>query len=86
VLIWNRGGADDKGALTDLTAYLIIASTAQWGYIVLASHYRGNVGSEGVDEWGGEDVRDAYNLIAAARLLPGSDPSRMAIEAPAEAA
>lgn len=80
VLIWNRGGTDEKGALNDLTAYLILASTAQWGYIVLASHYRGNLGSEGTDEWGGADVNDAHNLVATARLIPGSDPSRMAIE------
>ena len=69
VLIWNRGGTDDRGALNDLTAYLILASTAQWGYIVLASHYRGNLGSEGVDEWGGNDVNDAASLIATAKLL-----------------
>jgi dipeptidyl aminopeptidase/acylaminoacyl peptidase len=80
LLIWNRGGSGDRGALNDLTAYLILASTAIWGYVVLATHYRGNRGSEGVEDWGGKDVNDSYNLLETAKFIPGCDMDRVAIE------
>ena len=59
VLIWNRGGSRDRGALDDLRAYLILASTAVWGYVVLATQYRGNMGGEGEEDWGGKDLDDS---------------------------
>jgi len=80
VLLWNRGGIGDRGGLDNLTAYLILASTALWGYTVLATQYRGNRGSEGTEDWGGRDVNDALNLLAAAGDLPYCDMSRVAIE------
>lgn len=80
VLLWNRGGFEDRGALTDLTAYLILASTAAWGYVVIATQYRGNMGSEGADDFGGRDVFDALNLLAAVQDLPYCDISRVGIE------
>ncbi len=80
VLIWNRGGLGDKGALTDLSAFLVLASTAVWGYVVLATHYRGNKGGEGVEDWGGEDLTDALNMIEVAKNIPQADPDRVAIE------
>lgn len=79
-LIWNRGGNGDYGSLDDLTAYLILASTAVWGYVVLATQYRGNKGGEGVEDWGGNDVNDAYNLIELAGQIPECDTSRIAVE------
>ncbi|UCD17252.1 MAG: S9 family peptidase [Candidatus Zixiibacteriota bacterium] len=80
VLIWNRGGSGDRGALSDLTAYLMLASTAIWGYVVLATHYRGNKGGEGIEDWGGEDLTDALNMIEVAKNLPECDTGRIAIE------
>ena len=80
VLLWNRGGSGDRGALSNLTAYLILASTAVWGYVVLGTQYRGNMGSEGVEDWGGEDIHDALNLLETAREIPGADLSRVGIE------
>jgi len=80
VVIWNRGGSGDKGALDDLTAYLILASTARWGYVVLGTQYRGNKGSEGVEDWGGEDINDALNLIEVVKNIPEADPDLIAIE------
>ena len=82
VLIWNRGGYGDKGALSDLTAYLILASTAAWGYVVLASQYRGNRQSEGLEDWGGDDLHDALNMTHVAENVPECDPERIAIEGP----
>lgn len=80
VLLWNRGGYAADGALTDLTAYLILASTAVWGYVVLATQYRGNDGGEGTEDWGGDDVNDAYNLISVAGQIPECDTNRIAVE------
>ncbi len=80
VIIWNRGGYGLHGSLEDLTAFLILASTAVWGYVLLATQYRGNHGGEGNEDWGGEDVRDAYNLIGLAETLPYCDTSRIAVE------
>lgn len=80
VLIWNRGGWGERGSLDDLTALLILASTAEWGYVVLGTNYRGNKGGEGQEDWGGEDVNDAYNLLEVARHYPEADLSRIAVE------
>ena len=80
VLIWNRGGSGDKGALDNLTAYLLLASTALWGYVVLGTQYRGNKGSEGKEDWGGEDIDDALNLVEVAKNIPEADPDLIAIE------
>ncbi len=80
VLLWNRGGFGDRGALDDLRAYLILASTALWGYVVLATQYRGNMGSEGEEDWGGRDVYDALNLLKVGEQLDYCDMSRVAIE------
>jgi dipeptidyl aminopeptidase/acylaminoacyl peptidase len=80
VLIWNRGGNEEKGALDDLRAYLVLASTAAWGYVVLATQYRGNMGSDGVEDWGGEDLTDALNMIEVAKNLPECDTDRIAVE------
>lgn len=80
VLIWNRGGHGDNGALSDLTAYLVLASTAAWGYVVLATHYRGNRQSEGIEDWGGSDLNDILNMVRVAENVPECDVTRLAIE------
>ena len=80
VLLWNRGGFGDAGALDDLRATLILASTAQWGYVVMGTQYRGNMGSEGEEDWGGKDVDDALNLLKVAETLEYCDMNRVAIE------
>jgi len=81
-LIWNRGGFGDRGAIDDLTAYLIMASTAAWGYTVIGTQYRGNMGSEGDDEWGDCDLTDSLNLIKAAENIPECNLDKMAVEGP----
>ena len=80
VILWNRGGYKDQGGLDDLTAYLILASTAAWGYVVIATQYRGNRGSEGKEHWGGHDLDDSLNLLKAIDELPMADHERVAIE------
>jgi len=80
VILWNRGGSGDRGALDNLTAHLILSSTAQWGYVLLGTEYRGNMGSEGTEDWGGKDADDALNLLDLADEIEGADTSRVAIE------
>ena len=80
LVIWNRGGWGERGSLDDLTAYLILASTAEWGYVVLATQYRGVKGGEGTEDFGGEDVNDAFNLLKLAEEIPEADTSRVAVE------
>ena len=80
VLLWNRGGYKDKGALDDMTAWMILGSTAAWGYVVLATQYRGNRDGEGEPDWGGKDVDDALNMLDVARNIPECDLNRVAIE------
>jgi dipeptidyl aminopeptidase/acylaminoacyl peptidase len=77
VIIANRGGVSAFGAWTDFSAAVMLGRLASWGYIVLASQYRGNVGGEGQDEYGGADVNDVLNLIPIAEQLPRADASRI---------
>ncbi len=80
VILWNRGGSGDRGALDNLTAHLILSSTAQWGYVLMGTEYRGNMGSEGTEDWGGRDADDALNLLDLAGEIEGADSSRVGIE------
>ncbi len=80
VLLWNRGGYKDGGALEDLTSFLILASTAVWGYVVVASQYRGNMGGEGQADFGGKDLDDALTMLDVAKEYPQANLSRVAIE------
>jgi dipeptidyl aminopeptidase/acylaminoacyl peptidase len=76
VVIFNRGGTQDFGAIR--TADLVeFAGWALDGYVVVASQYRGNDGGEGVEEWGGAEVNDIVHLATLARALPSVDPQRV---------
>lgn len=61
-IIFNRGGNRDFGSLTIHTA-LRLGKLAKEGYVIIASQYRGNEGSEGKEEFGGNDVNDVLALI-----------------------
>ncbi|MFM8770837.1 MAG: alpha/beta hydrolase family protein [Candidatus Kapaibacterium sp.] len=78
-LIFNRGGSGPKGALVPETAMPIIGLYASWGYVVIASNYRGTGGSEGPDEWGAGDVDDAMNLLPLLDAMPYVDRNRIGI-------
>lgn len=61
-IIFNRGGNGDFGTLSISTA-LRLGKLAKEGYVIIASQYRGNGGSEGREEFGGKDVNDVLNLL-----------------------
>lgn len=79
-IIWNRGGFGNQGAIDDFTARGLFGQIANWGYVVFASQYRGNVGGEGKDEFGGSEVNDILNLIPLADEISFADKRLWAME------
>ena len=62
-IIYNRGGCGEFGALKiGMLLADIPVKLALHGYIVIASQYSGNGGSEGKDEMGGSDIEDVLVL------------------------
>lgn len=62
VIMYNRGGYNDKGKITVTTLKDKIYPLVQAGYVVVACQYRGNDGGQGSDECGGSDVTDVLTL------------------------
>lgn len=69
-IIYNRGGNREFGANSPVRVARRLAKFASWGYVVVASQYRGNMGGEGQEEFGGADVRDVLHLIPLLESLP----------------
>ncbi len=78
-VIFNRGGSGERAALTPRTAAATVGLFAAWGYVAIASQYRGVGGSEGTEEWGGADVDDALALIPLLERLPFVDSDRLGL-------
>jgi dipeptidyl aminopeptidase/acylaminoacyl peptidase len=76
-VIYNRGGNREFGAHTDIHAAARLGRIASWGYVVVASQYRGNAGGEGKEEFGGQDVNDVLNLLPLLRSVPRADVRRV---------
>lgn len=79
VILYNHGGNRELGHLLVAHAVEILAPLAAEGYVVAATNYRGNPGSEGQEEFGGADVNDIFNLIEALGELPEADTSRIGL-------
>lgn len=83
VIIFNRGGNRDFGALSlfkekaKYSASYNFSKLANEGYVVIGCNYRGGGTSEGQDEFGGKDVNDVLNLIQAVKELPKVDPTKI---------
>ena len=78
-VIYNRGGNRSFGALNEYKAVFILAKVASWGYVVAGSQYRGNMGGEGREEFGGSDVNDVLNLAPLFEKITKADTSRVAL-------
>lgn len=76
-VIYNRGGNRDFGALTKPYVAGQLGKLAKKGYVVIASQYRGNGGSEGTEEFGGGDVNDVLNLIDVFKEVSKADTTRI---------
>lgn len=76
-VIVNRGGNSNLGIWTDESALQSLGRFAAWGYVAIASQYRGAGGSEGHDEYGGADVDDVLNLIPVLQTVTEADMNRI---------
>lgn len=76
-LIVNRGGNRKFGGWTREEVFLLLSEIASWGYVVVASQYRGGPDSEGNDELGGADVDDVLALVPLLESREKVDTSRM---------
>lgn len=74
-LLYCRGGIRGVGKVRPER----ISQMAQFGYVVLAPHYRGNEGGEGRDEFGGADRHDVFAAYELLREMPGVDPARISV-------
>ena len=76
-VIFNRGGNRDFGANTPENFLNRARLVTGWGYVLFASNYRGSPGSEGNDEFGGNDVDDVHNGIRVFDQLAFADRDRI---------
>ncbi|OIQ30859.1 MAG: hypothetical protein BM564_01210 [Bacteroidetes bacterium MedPE-SWsnd-G2] len=76
-VIYNRGGNRDFGALKIFHGAITLGKLAKEGYVVIASQYRGNGGSEGKEEFGGKDVNDIIILPEVLKEIQGADTDRI---------
>lgn len=76
-IIYNRGGNREFGALTPEKVVKFLALMASWGYVVTASQYRGNMGGEGREQFGGDDINDVLNMIPLLEQLSNTDTKRI---------
>ncbi len=76
-IIYNRGGNRGFGELDLRRVSLMLGPIANKGYIVIASNYRGNGGSEGQEEFGGADVNDVVILPEVLEEVEGADTDKI---------
>lgn len=77
VIIFNRGGFEEYGAISNKLVHLKLGYFASKGYIVIASNYRNKLHSKQSDEFGGKDVKDVLNLYSIIKQLPLADEARI---------
>ncbi len=76
-VIYNRGGNRDLGMITPHSLARFLGEIANWGYVVVASQYRGTAGGEGKDEFGGAEVNDVLNLMPLLANVEKADTTRI---------
>ncbi len=76
-VIYNRGGNREFGSLKIAHAAIILGQIAKEGYVVIASQYRGNGGSEGKEEFGGSEVSDITILTEVLKEVEGANTSKI---------
>lgn len=76
-IIYNRGGNRDFGSLKIFHGAMMLGQIAKEGYVVIASQYRGNAGSEGKEEFGGKDVNDVTILTEVLKEIEFADTEKI---------
>ena len=66
ILVYLRGGNRTYGILPPAA----VSSLSNFGFITIATQYRGNDGGTGIEDFGGDDVQDVISLIDIAQQLP----------------
>lgn len=81
VVIYNRGGNGDFGAVTFSSMMRNLFPIADRGFVVVGSQYRGTFaerGSDGpTDEFGGRDIADVRALFDLVPAIRGADAKRI---------
>jgi dipeptidyl aminopeptidase/acylaminoacyl peptidase len=76
-IICNRGGNRDFAAIDSRAVIHLLSRIASWGYVVIASQYRGYGSNKGRDEFGGRDINDVMNLFPLLDAENGADSTRI---------
>ena len=76
-VIYNRGGNREFGSMVVAHGALTLGKIAREGYVVIASQYRGNAGSEGKEEFGGDDINDVLILTEVLKEIDFADTERI---------
>lgn len=76
-IIYNRGGNREFGALKIAHGAITLGQIAKEGYVVIASQYRGNGGSEGKEEFGGKEVNDITILPEVLKEIEVADTNKI---------
>ncbi len=79
VVIWNRGGTGEFSGIGKNRGSIFTTfpcELAKNNAIVMASEYRGGIGSEGKDTWGGDDINDVVKIKEIASKLPMCKPGK----------
>lgn len=76
-IIWNRGGVKEYGAFNLVRVAALLGKLASHGYVVIATQYRGNGGSEGREEFGGAEINDVLVLTEVLNEIPNADTSKI---------
>lgn len=77
VIIFNRGGNKEIGAVTIPTLTNFLSKIAAKGFIVIGSQLRGSGRSEGKDEFGGKDIGDVMKLFEIVDHQSNADSKRI---------
>lgn len=77
VIIFNRGGNKELGAVTISTLTDFLAKIAAKGFIITGSQLRGSGRSEGKDEFGGKDIGDVLKLFEIIDHQINADPKKI---------
>ncbi|WP_438710179.1 alpha/beta hydrolase family protein [Aquimarina muelleri] len=72
-IIYNRGGNREFGSLGMIHGVRTLGQIAKEGYVVIASQYRGNKGSEGKEEFGGNEVNDIVILTEVLKEIESAN-------------
>lgn len=77
VIIFNRGGNREQGAVSIATLTDFLAKIAAKGFIVIGSQLRGSGRSEGKDEFGGKDIGDVIKIFDIIDHQGNADPQKI---------